>query len=97
MIDTTSINKVIEMIVKNYGIHFVIEKTVFDDAFTVYRLKRRREIRVFFISKPKVFFEYETNEINTRMNFDSIDEAEKYLRLRYSEPEGFITSICDVS
>jgi len=91
-----TLNKTIELIFKNYGINFVIEKITFDETTVAFRLKRKREIKIPFLNKTKTLFDYEMNETNNRINFKNFSEIESYLRLAFSEPEGFITEIVDM-
>jgi hypothetical protein len=92
-----TINIIIALILKNYGVSFVVEKVTFDNKLIVYRLKRKKELDIFFWQKnKKVFYEYETNETTRRINFKSLEKVEEYLKVTFSEPEGFITDTIDM-
>ena len=90
------LNEVIASILKNYGINYVVEKVTFDKKNIVYRLKKKKEFKFLSFTKAKVFYEYETNETSSRINFKSLDKIEEYLKICYSEPEGFMTDIIDL-
>jgi hypothetical protein len=50
-----------------------------------------------FFGRVKYMDEYELNSISKRINFKSVKDIEMYLRFQFSEPEGFMTNVFDLS
>lgn len=100
-----SLGSAISLIRTNYKIHFIVEQVIVGGKKTIYRLKRRRTFslwRMFEDTKypskneGKYVDEYETNELGNRINFSNTEEIDRYLRLQFSEPEGFVTDFFDL-
>jgi hypothetical protein len=87
--------KMLEEIYSNYDVRFIIEQVQFDQEKPVFRLKRRKVVK--FFGRVKYMDEYELNSISKRINFKSVKDIEMYLRFQFSEPEGFMTNVFDLS
>ena len=94
-IEMTELEKVIELIDKHYKIKFVAEQVTFNGGDISYRLKRRRYIH--FLWYKRVFDEYETNCIGTRLRFDAIGNITHYLKTQFAAAEGFVTDFEDIT
>ena len=91
-----TLNAVIELILTNYKVNYIVEQVEFNGTTTMYRLKKRSKMNIPFWGKDKTMDEYEYNSIDHIINFPTPESIESYLRLRYSEPEGFKTNIFDL-
>jgi hypothetical protein len=87
-----SLNNVISLINKHHNVEFVVEEVIFDNYYRAFRLKRRKRIKM-FVFKTKVVDEYETNCLQSRINFKTTSDIESYLKIQFSDPEGFLTSV----
>lgn len=94
-VEMMELEKAIELIDKHYKIKFVVEQVTFNGGDISYRLKRRRGIK--FIWYKKVFDDYETNCIGTRLRFDAIGNITYYLKTQFAAAEGFITDFEDIT
>ena len=94
--DMESLNVVLELILMNYKINYVVEQVEFNGTTTMYRLKKRQPVPIIYFGKGKTIDEYEYNSIGNIINFPTPELIESYLRLQYSEPEGFKTNIFDL-
>ena len=92
-----TLNTVIELILINYKVNFIIEQVEFNGTTTMYRLKKRTDAPFLFsLGKNKTIDEYVVNELGYTINFPTLESIEIYLRLSYSEPEGFKTNTFDL-
>lgn len=87
--------KMIEEIFANYEVRFIVEQAHFDQDKPVFRLKRRKAVRILWSTKH--YDDYETNSIHKIINFKSLKEIETYLKFQFSEPEGFKTKTFDLN
>ena len=91
------LEKIIDLISKNYNIRFVVEQLTYNKGIISYRLKRRKYVRFVPFMEKKKYDEYELNELNNKIKFDSIEKIKEYLKVMFSEPEGFVTDFTDIS
>ena len=87
--------KMIEEIFANYEVKFIVEQVQFEQDKPVYRLKRRKILKVLW--KNKYFDDYETNSIQKIITFKTLKEIEQYLRFQFSESQGFKTNTFDLN
>lgn len=90
-----SLTEVIELIGRNYKVDFVVEQVTYDGTKTVYYLKRKK-VQGFMKWKWETF-DHETNNLNYKIAFKSLEEIESYLRQQYSESQGFKTESLDMN
>ena len=79
---------VIESIRKNYKVQFVVEEAKTEGG-SVFYLKQRKTIKLPF-NKVKHIDQYEINGLGFRIVFRSPSLIVDYLKLMYSEREGFV-------
>jgi hypothetical protein len=88
------LQKMIQDIAQNYGVKFVIEKVTFENESVVYRLKSRREIKIFW--HKRIIDEHELNYHSHVINFKSYEEIAEFLKFKFSEREGFLNQVTDL-
>ena len=88
------LNKMIQDIALNYDVKFIVEQVSFENESVVYRLKRRKTIRIVFYKNT--VDEHELNYHGHKINFKSHDEIITYLKFQFSEREGFLNRISDL-
>lgn len=89
------LNKMIQYIALNYDVKFIVEQVSFENENIVYRLKRRKAVRIFFYNSSTD--EHELNFHGHKINFKSPDEIITYLKFHFSEREGFLTRVSDLN
>ena len=79
---------VIKSISSNYKVNFIVEEAKTESG-SVFYLKQRKSIRLPF-NKVKHIDQYEINGLGFRIVFRSPSLIVDYLKLMYSEREGFV-------
>lgn len=93
---------IIEMIDSKHKTRFIVEQNVTTDGESeqvVYKLKKRT-VRC-FIKKVKFLTvtndEYVLNALENVINFRDLPQITEFLRIQYSEREGFVTDSSDIT